>query len=53
MIVTYRSLYQQDYCNIESRVRFGIGLDGEYYFGRQKEGGITVLAKAQMCKVRQ
>ena len=32
MIVTYRCLYQQDYCNIESRVIFGMGLDGEYYF---------------------
>ena len=36
MIVTYRCLYQQDYCNIESRVRFGMGLDGEYYFGQAK-----------------
>lgn len=32
MIVTYRCLYQQDYCNIESRVRLGMGLNGEYYF---------------------
>ena len=36
MIVTYRCLYQQDYCNIESRVRFGMGLDGEYYLGQAK-----------------
>lgn len=44
-IVTNRGLQQQDYCNIESRVRFGTGLDGEYYFGKQIEWEITVSAK--------
>lgn len=35
LIVTYRDLYQQDYCNIERGERLGMDLAGEYYFGRQ------------------
>lgn len=40
LFVTCRGL-QQDYCNIERGVRLGMGLTGEYYFGRQMGRGIT------------
>lgn len=38
MIVTYRCLYQQDYCNIESRVKFGMALmENIILAGKKKE----------------